>query len=448
MRTEMDFLLLRRVERWLFADDSGRSRWRRHALWLARLLYVTLRDLFYGPLQLHAMSLVYTTLLSLVPLMALSVSVLKAFGLHDQLSPLLHRFLQPLGERGEELGKTVTGFVDHINIALLGSIGLIVLIYVAITLMHKVESSFNLIWRVPQHRTLAQILSHYLGVILFGPLLLVLLMGVVATVMNSTLMHYLLTIGAVSDLLLYLSWMLPVLLVTVAINCVYLFIPNTPVRMSAALGGAVVASLLWHFTGRMFSIFLISSTRYDAIYSGFAILILLLLWLFWSWLILLVGANIAFYLQNPEQMASQRNEAAISGELTRYLGLSIMVQAACCYKQGGGVTLERLSERLGAPVWAVSGVVDLLLTAGLLSRLATSPERYQSGREPSQIQLKTLLRILSDGDAAGHGFAALEHHDDSPVDQLCRRLTQAEQGVVGTMTVADLVAAGEAQPRS
>ncbi|HNL32813.1 MAG TPA: YhjD/YihY/BrkB family envelope integrity protein, partial [Pseudomonadales bacterium] len=183
MRTEMDFLLLRRIEQRLFAEDDALPGWRRRLLWPTRLLYVMLRDIFYGPLPLHATSLVYTTLLSLVPLMALGVAVIKLFGLPDQLLPLLHGFLQPLGERGETVNRTVIDFIERIDIAPLGSIGLILLVYVAVTLIYKVERSLNLIWRVRRHRTFLQLIGHCLLLVLLGPLLLVVLMGAIAVVM-------------------------------------------------------------------------------------------------------------------------------------------------------------------------------------------------------------------------------------------------------------------------
>lgn len=438
----MDFLLLRRIEQRLFAEDDALPGWRRRLLWSTRLLYVMLRDIFYGPLPLHATSLVYTTLLSLVPLMALGVAVIKLFGLPDQLLPLLHGFLQPLGERGETVNRTVIDFIERIDIAPLGSIGLILLVYVAVTLIYKVERSLNLIWRVRRHRTFLQLIGHCLLLVLLGPLLLVVLMGAIAVVMNSTLMHHLLALGAVSSLLLQLSWLLPVLLAALMIGAVYLLVPNTSVRLSAAFTGSTVASLLWQLCGRIFSGFLISSAHYEAIYSGFAVLILLLLWLFWSWLILLLGAAVAFYLQNPAQMKSERNELWVGGSLTRLLGLSIMHQLACSAQRKEGVTLASLSERLQTPIWSVSAVVDLLGVAGLLTRQATAPEACRLACEPAQIELAALLRLLDEG---GEPSATPTVPLPAAVEQLHQRLMQAEQGAVGRMTLAELAATAEGQ---
>src|SRR4051794_24719694 len=93
-----------------------------------------LRDVLRGDLTLRAVSLVYTTLLSIVPLIALTFSVLKGFGFHRDLEPVLYNFLQPLGDRAYDLTAQIMGFVDNARGGLLGSLGLVFLIYSAISM--------------------------------------------------------------------------------------------------------------------------------------------------------------------------------------------------------------------------------------------------------------------------------------------------------------------------
>ena len=130
-----------------------------------RLLVVLVRQFVAGELNLRAMSLVYTTLLSIVPLLAVSFSVLKGFGVHNQVEPLLLNFLQPLGSRGVELSNNIIGFVENIKVGVLGSLGLLFLLYTVVSLIQKVESSFNYVWQVERLRGLAQRFSNYLSVI-------------------------------------------------------------------------------------------------------------------------------------------------------------------------------------------------------------------------------------------------------------------------------------------
>ena len=100
--------------------------------WLRRVLRLgaaVMADVRGGDLNLRAMSLVYTTLLSLVPLLAISFSVLKGFGVHNQIEPALLNFLEPLGEKRMEITANIIGFVDNIQVGVLGTVGLLFLLF-------------------------------------------------------------------------------------------------------------------------------------------------------------------------------------------------------------------------------------------------------------------------------------------------------------------------------
>ena len=121
-------------------DTSQCTRHKALAIYLLRYVFVIVRDLHNGEMTLRAMSLVYTTLLSMVPLLAVSFSVLKAFGVHNQVEPLLLEFLAPLGPKGEDVGRNIILFVDNVNVGVLGAVGLAFLFYTVISLRIKVNS--------------------------------------------------------------------------------------------------------------------------------------------------------------------------------------------------------------------------------------------------------------------------------------------------------------------
>ena len=141
-----------KLEKVLWEDSESVPRWRRALLGPARILYAVVRDLAEGQINLRAMSLVYTTLLSLVPLLAITFSVLKGFGVQNQVEPLLLRAFEPLGEQGAEIAERIIGFVNNMQVGVLGSVGLGLLIFTVISLMQKIEESFNFIWHVSQLR--------------------------------------------------------------------------------------------------------------------------------------------------------------------------------------------------------------------------------------------------------------------------------------------------------
>jgi len=135
------------VTLWQDVSEQSNALWR----WLIntlRVCYIMVRELATGELNLRAMSLVFTTLLSLVPLIAVAFSVLKAFGVHNQIEPLLLSVLEPLGTKGVEITTNIIGFVQNVKVGVLGSVGVAMLFYTIIALVQKVENAFNFVWRV------------------------------------------------------------------------------------------------------------------------------------------------------------------------------------------------------------------------------------------------------------------------------------------------------------
>ena len=136
-------------------------------------------------LALHAASLVYTTMLSLVPLAALGFSVLKGFGVHYRFEPLLATMLAPLGDQAPEISERLMDFVENVNVGVLGAVGLALLFYTAISTVQKVESAFNDIWHVHETRSIARKFTDYLSVLLIGPVLMFSAVGLAGTVIAS-----------------------------------------------------------------------------------------------------------------------------------------------------------------------------------------------------------------------------------------------------------------------
>ena len=233
------------IQKWLSPvvsfvwDDDLRQlgRLRQLVVFVTRVLFVLARELIGGQLNLRAMSLVYTTLLSIVPLLAVSFSVLKGFGVHNTIEPLLYQMLSPLGPSGVEITDKIIGFVQNVKVGVLGSVGLALLIYTVIALMQKIESAFNYVWRIDHLRPLSQRFSNYLSVVLIGPVLIFTAVGFTAAVLNMEVAQRLVAIEPFGILMLLVSKLVPYLLVCLAFTLIYIFIPNTRVNFTAALVG-------------------------------------------------------------------------------------------------------------------------------------------------------------------------------------------------------------------
>jgi membrane protein len=427
-------------------DLSAMHPWKAWLTQLLRVLYVVTRDLTDGQLTLRAMSLVYTTLLSLVPLLAVSFSVLKGFGVHNQIEPLLLNFLAPLGPKGAEITGYVIGFVENMRVGVLGSLGLGLLLYTVVSLIQKIEQAFNFTWHTVQDRSVMQRFSNYLSVILVGPVLMFTAVGMTASVKSTAVVQRLASIEPFGTAIKMLSQLVPYLLVIAAFTFMYAFIPNARVRLRSALVGGVIAGVAWEASGWGFATFVASSTRYTAIYSGFAILIMFMTWLYLSWLILLLGASIAFYHQRPERLTAERQELRLSSRLKEKLALLVMfVIGRDHYGDRPTWTMEGLATRLGVPMDAISLVIETLERHGMLTRTDGDPPGYVPPRALETIHVKEVLDAVRSAEE-GPFLTPDRLPAELPVDELLSHIDQAVRDALEDRTLKQL-ALSDPSPR-
>ena len=408
-----------------------------------RIGYAVSRDLAAGQLTLRAMSLVYTTLLSLVPLLAVSFSVLKAFGVHNQLEPLLAHVLEPLGPQGGEINARIIEFVSNVKVGVLGSVGFALLFFTVVSLIQKIERAFNYTWRVERHRPFAQRFSGYLSVILIGPVLVFAALGITSSVMSNTLVQQLAAIQPLGSLLRLAARLVPYLLIITAFTFIYLAVPNTRVRLASALAGALIGGLLWQTSGWAFAAFVAGSSRYAAIYSGFAIVIVFMIWLYLGWMILLVGASVAFYHQHPEHLRALKGNLAPSNRVKEKLGMLVMFYVGRQHQQGAPAwTAPRLAERLGVPLEPLGAVLQALEAAGLLTQTAASPPAYVPARALDTVSVTAVLAaVRAHGEGPQLALAQLPQAD--AVERVLECVDAAVEKALAPISVKALVLSSE-----
>ena len=435
-KTKIDDYLTRKL--WQTDLDSvGAVR----AWWLKflRFLYVLLLELSEEQLALRAMSLVYTTLLSIVPLLAVSFSVLKAFGVQTKFEILLYYFLEPLGEKGVDLSLKIIGFVENINVSVLGSIGLTMLVYTVLSQLQKVESSLNYIWNVKGTRSFEKRFSNYLSVLLVGPLLIFSAVGITGSLMSTAVVRKVLSMQSLGMAIYIAGKLIPYILVSAAFTFVYIFLPNTKVRFAAALTGGIFSGIVWKITGMIFASFIVTSAQYSAIYSGFSLLILSLIWLYWSWFILLVGAKVSFYQQYPTLMYAKKNSLSLSNRMKEKLALMIMFLVGSHFHQNKPAwNLESLSKRVGLPATIVSSMLAMLEKKGLIAPSGEEPPVYLPAKDPEIILIGEILDIARSGDES------LAVRDAIPeVDGMINHMDSSFHQSVENATLKSLIVSAE-----
>jgi membrane protein len=426
-----------RLEDGLFQKSRGMGPpWGAALRWL-RYPVALVRDWLSGEISVRAMSLAYTTLLSLVPLMVFSFAILKGLGARGDLRFIVHEFFRPVGSAATQLTESVMQFVANMRGELLGSIGLAFLVYTVITTIQKVEGSFNFVWRVERPRSIGRRFTEYLSVMIVGPILLAVAIGLLGSAEHSPLAQWLQAVTPLAGILGALGRVVPYVIVTVVFTSMYSFIPNTHVQFRAALIGGVTAGIIWALVGKAFTAVIVYSSQMVAVYTGFAIVLTTLIWVYLSWLILLIGAQLAFYVQFPQYLRHGQEAIELTGSDREQVGLCIMYligrdyEAGNCYWDTG-----RLAAKLDVPGVALTPVLARLERGGLI--VVTEKEQFVPGRAPEGILLADILEAVR---TLQTGRLPVEVHRVGAAARVMADVEIAMRERLGAQSLKDLVAA-------
>jgi membrane protein len=421
------------------SSTSNLPGWQAWLIKMLRIFLATARDIKGGLPTLRAMGLVYTTLLSLVPLLAVSFSVLKGFGVHNQVEPMLLNLLEPLGEQGVEITSKIIGFVDNVNVKVLGSLSLVFLFYTVISLLTKIEQAVNHTWHIRKYRSILQRVTEYISIIMIGPVLIFAAIGLTASISTSTVADALTSMEGLGTLIWLISNITSFLLLAGAITFIYLVVPNEKVRIKSAFTGAVVAALLWKLTGWVFKSFIAGSTNYSAIYSGFAMLVVFMIWLYLSWLILLVGATVGFYHQHPERTSSRQQVIRLSSRLREKIALLVMLRIAQSFHYDSEkFTKQKLGKNLDIATEALSLVINSLEKRGLLTESCDKDLVYLPGRSLEHIKIKEIWDAVRCAQESAH-LNPDNLASDQAIDSLLERINESVDNTLEDISLLDLV---------
>jgi membrane protein len=368
--------------------------WGRRLLYrLGRAIYATTRGFFDKELTSRAASLTYYTMLSIVPFLAFVFSLLKGFGLYhrlmqESLRPYLHEAFKGDASLLAALDQMLT-FVERTGVSGLSVVGILFLIYTSLSMLSTVESSLNGIWDVHTARPLVRKFTDYTTILVIGPLLILAAITLGAAAQSSNFVAFLhrsFVVGGIVDFCLHLATFI---LGCAGLVALYVLMPNTRVRLSSALFGGLVAGALWQGALFLHVKFQIGVAKYNALYSGFAALPIFLVWLYLSWNIVLVGAGLAASHQHEQLMRQALRARHVDQELKEHLAVVVAAAVSRSFIDGHPPpTAAALAEALEVPPPAVEEVLDALVSAGLLVRVAESGElRYDPARDVDAVRV-------------------------------------------------------------
>jgi membrane protein len=324
--------------------------------------------------------------------------------------------------------------------AKLGTFGVIFLLMTVLTLLNSIEESFNHIWRVRETRSLPRLCADYLSITIFGPILILAAISMTTTLESQALVQHLIGMEVIGAVILFLFKFFPYLAMWAVFTGLYLFMPNTRISPRAALLGGAFGGILWQLLQWGYVNFQIGVTRNNAIYGTMAALPVFMLWIYISWVIVLLGLEVTFAIQNFRTIRQEFRGDKLSADGREAAALAILLSAAAAFIKGEKpLTIEDLSLRLNLSHRFTQQSLSFLVDCGFLNEVAQGKDAlsaYQPAIDVGSLPLQEVLqRMRQDGEelklirmgATGR-----------VVDELQRTLLASQTSALSGVTVREL----------
>ncbi|MES2514695.1 MAG: YihY/virulence factor BrkB family protein [Bacteroidota bacterium] len=388
---------------------------------------------------LKASALTYYTLFSIVPVIALAFAIAKGFGYQEDLKQqILDKFrdqqdilIQSFGYADKMLANTHGG--------LIAGIGVIVLIWSVMKLLGSIENSFNEIWEIKRDRTWVRKITDYLSIMLIAPICLV-LSGTITVGIKTTIEAVSSTYVSFSPVSAFLLKSLAFGLIWGVFIFIYIALPNTKVQFKAAAKGGFVAALLFELLQWAYVASQVGVAQYNAIYGSFAALPLFLIWVQYSWYVMLFGSELAFANQNVDHYELENDINNISDRYKRVIALLIANYVVKNFNEGKpALTAIQIAKKLDLPVRLARTIINDFTEVGIFSEVRTGNEKetgYQPGISDSKLTVKFIIDKL---DEKGVNQLPIEDSKElAIVNGLMKDMDDVLNTTKGNMAVKDL----------
>lgn len=414
--------------------SSELPRFQRAGVHALRLVSLVVTGFQRNQCALHAASLTFFSLMALIPVLALTLAMARTFGgaelARAQIDKHLNGLMAQMGQAVEvraatgdaveeqakaevtkaftvqvrEIADKLFDQVNQLGFGTLGGIGAVMLIWTVIGVLGKVEASFNQVWGVEHPRPLVRKFADYLSVILILPFLItavstVPVFGILTKVMDQTMggpaSAFLITILRSSVLKLGITLTIGTLTFAFLLG----FMPNARVKVLPALAGGFVTIVLFGGWLKLCAMLQVGIAGYSALFGGFAVLPILLMWVYTSWQIVLLGSEISFAVQNRDTYVLEQNAAAASLRARLLLALTLCAETAKQArepKEGGPFAAEAFAKERGIPSRFVKEILDELVRNQVMAEVADRPGEYLLYRCGDKITVADITKVLLD----------------------------------------------------
>ncbi|MCI5222348.1 MAG: YihY/virulence factor BrkB family protein [Candidatus Electrothrix sp. AR4] len=462
----------RRLNRWSFIHRPNERRITTLMRSMLRILLIMVHEFSTSNISLRASALTFSIMLSMVPLLAMSTAILKGLGNGDQMRIAAYRFIDqldpasgqeqhpsalgtlehsgasvflqadertglvtPSADEGEQTEQsppptlnrhlhhavdTIFDYVENTNFAALGAFGIAGLLIVVIMVLSSVEDAMNAIWHTRRGRSLFRKIMDYLALLVLLPISVNIALAGDAVLESPQIMGYITTVIPSSWMVQMLLKLLPFIFITLSLMMMYLFFPNVKVKTAAAFCGALFGAVFWFIVQRIYVVLQVGVAKYNAIYGSFATVPLFLIWIQLGWIFILLGAALAYAIQNHNHYQLPGTDSTVRQDLQ--LAFDVLLTVYNNFAQAKTTLIEQLPESCH-----VINEIDLARTLGLLIQGDLLHEIDKDGfvslipsRPAEQVTAAQVIRLI-----LGHEVAT-----NSVGGQLADQIVQAAEQFV------------------
>jgi membrane protein len=377
--------------------------WQRFFIKTIRIVLLAFRDFNAKDLILHASALTYYTLLSIVPVIAMIFGIAKGFGLEAYIAEQLTKAFNSQPQIQESLISYSHNMLNNTSGGVVAGIGFALLIWSVIQVLSSVEDAFNAVWYVKRARTWARKFTDYLAIMILAPLLIIAEGSI--NIFISTQIH------AVADLfeivgefaqqsVVFTIKLLPFITTWSLFYLVYIVMPNTKVKPRSAIIAAIIAGTIFQFFQWGYIEFQVGVSRYNAIYGSFASIPLFITWLYFSWAIVLIGAEVSYSFQHVADFTMEQHSRNISTKMRQMYHLYLLHFIALKFKDAAPAPgLKSISESLKLPTPLCKSLIDEQIKAGLLMESVSKDDAnavYTPAMDIVKLNIAFVLRKLNE----------------------------------------------------
>ena len=345
-------------------------RWHRWFIKTLRLVVMSVKDFNDKDLILRSSALTYYSLLSIVPVLAMIFGIAKGFGLEDFIRKEVSNAFASQPAVQENLLNYAHNMLQNTNGGGVAVFGFLLLVWTVVQVLGNIEDALNSIWHIKEPRTWVRKFTDYLAIMVIAPIFMIVngSFNIFISTQINELAETLSILGStIKELTIFSIKFIPFLSTWLLFSVVYMVMPNTRVKFSSAFYAGIIAGTCFQLFQWGYIEFQVGVSRSNAIYGSFASIPLFITWLYFSWTIVIIGAEISYSIQNIKHFEGQQQTLRISHEQRMLYHLHVLHLIGKRFKDGKKVpTLNELSEQLDIPVYLCRTITENCMKAGLV----------------------------------------------------------------------------------